>query len=105
ERAEALDTHVSALRHTMKTARESGEQFRQRWCALQPHDPESTYERWSLMEQALPNQWDALAQDSRPPRVAHALQAAAALGRVNRELERHMRPFVIRHRHDRRYRE
>ncbi len=47
----------------------------------------------------------ALADQVRPPRIAHAIVAALDLEQRNSELRRHLRPFVIRHQHPRGYRE
>jgi superfamily II DNA or RNA helicase len=105
DRVEALDESVAALERSMKAARDSGETFRKRWKALRPSDQTGVGEAWDAVSKADEAEQAALAAQTRPPRVAHAIAAALDLERRNAELKRHLHPFVIRHQHARGYRE
>jgi hypothetical protein len=105
ERRDELDHAVSILGSSMKAARDSGEVFRRRWKTLRPVDGEVVASAWDAVLKLDGPERHGLASQSRPPRVAHALVAALDLEQRNAELRRHLRPFVIRHRHLRGYRE
>jgi len=104
-RREALDHAVSILGKSMKEAREAGDLFRRRWKDLRPVDQQGITDGWTSLTNADPLERSRMAAQIRPPRVAHALAVALDLERRNAELSRHLRPFVIRHRHLRGYRE
>jgi len=104
ERSDALDQAESNLGVTMKAARNSGEEFRKKWKRLRPADQEVISETWNAVMSAERPEPKVLAAEIRPPRVAHALVAALDLKQRNSELQRHLRPFVIRHQHARGYR-
>lgn len=105
ERIAALDQAVRSLGLSMKDARESGETFRKKWQALRLVDHKVVSDMWSTLVSADRATRQGLAEESRPPRVAHALVAALDLEQQNSELQKHLYPFVIRHRHLRGYRE
>jgi hypothetical protein len=105
ERLDALDQAESSLRVAMNAARESGEIFRKKWKGLRPVDHKAVSDTWSAVMNAERSERQVLVEEIRPPRIAHALVAALDLEQRNSELQRHLRPFVIRHRHSRGYRE
>jgi superfamily II DNA or RNA helicase len=105
DRRVALDQTVATLETSMKAARDSGETFRSRWKALRQSDQDGVAELWKALREADESDRHALAAQARPPRVAHAIVAALEPERRNAELQRHLRLFVIRHRHARGYRE
>lgn len=105
ERRDALDQAESILGAAMKAARDSGETFRRRWKALQRVDQKAVSDTWSSVIGVDKSERAALADQVRPPRLAHAIVAALDLEQRNSELRRHLRPFVIRHQHPRGYRE
>jgi hypothetical protein len=105
ERLDALDQAESILGVAMKAARDSGETFRRRWKALRRVDQKAVSDTWSAVMGAEKSERPALADQVRPPRIAHAIVAALDLEQRNSELRRHLRAFVIRHQHPRGYRE
>ncbi|MBN9519357.1 hypothetical protein J0H58_12680 [bacterium] len=105
DRAGALDQAVATLEKSMRAAHDSGETFRRRWKALRPGDKPGVGKAWEAVSKADEAERPAVAAQSRPPRVAHAVAAALDLERRNAELRRHLHPFVIRHQHVRGYRE
>lgn len=105
ERHETLDLDVERLAEAMKSSRDSGDIFRRRWRALRPRDQSTINESWQAVTGAAPDEQTALARQIRPPRIAHALEAALELDQLNTELQKHLHPFVIRHQHPRGYRE
>ena len=105
ERQEVLDLDVERLAEAMKCSRDSGDIFRRRWRALRPRDQATIDESWQAVISADQDEQTALARQVRPPRIAHALEAALELGHLNTELQKHLHPFVIRHQHPRGYRE
>ncbi|HBJ36696.1 MAG TPA: hypothetical protein DDZ51_18455 [Planctomycetaceae bacterium] len=105
ERFVQLDEAESNLRAAMEGARDSGETFRRRWKGLQPVDQCVVAETWTAVMSAAESERQLLAVQIRPPRVSHAIIAAMDLERRNAALQKHLRPFVIRHQHPRGYRE
>lgn len=105
DRHDSLDTAVDNLSEAMKSSRDSGDVFRRRWRALRPHDEATIAESWQAVINVDPTKQSSLARQVRPPRIAHAFEAALDLDQLNQELQNHLRPFVIRHRHPRGYRE
>ncbi|MFY7700025.1 MAG: helicase-related protein [Burkholderiaceae bacterium] len=105
DRHETLDAAVEKLSDAMKSSRDSGDVFRRRWRALRPRDQTTIEETWQAVRNANPVEQRRLAGQVRPPRIAHALEAALELEQINTELQRHLCPFVIRHQHPRGYRE
>lgn len=105
ERHKALDQAVVSLDEGMKSAREAGDEFRQRWKALRRADQPTVVDVWKSIVNAQDFERRDFAAKARPPRVARALCAAIKLEQQNAELRRHLAPFVIRHQHVRGYRE
>ncbi|MHB1556905.1 MAG: DEAD/DEAH box helicase family protein [Isosphaeraceae bacterium] len=105
DRREALDQAVASLDESLQTARDAGEVFRRRWKALRPGDRDGMEESWRATSEAAESDRPAIAAQTRPPRLAHAIAAALDLERRNGELRRLLHPFVIRHQHARGYRE
>jgi hypothetical protein len=105
DRHEALDVAVEKLSEAMKSSRESGDIFRRRWRALRPRDQVAIEESWRAVVSVDPSEQRAEARKIRPPRIAHALEAALDLEQLNRALQKHLQPIVIRHQHPRGYRE
>jgi hypothetical protein len=105
DRCEMLDQAVATLEKSMKAARDSGETFRRRWKGLRAGDKTGVEEAWGAVSRADESERASLAAQIRPPRIAHAIAAALDLERRNAELKRHLHPFVIRHQHERGYRE
>ena len=101
----ALDQAESGLGAAMRSARDSGEIFRSRWKALRQDDQTAVGDTWSAVVNADKAERAELAAEVRPPRIAHAISAALDLEQRNSALRRHLRPFVIRHQHQRGYRE
>ena len=99
DRHEELNQAVATLSSGMKAARDSGDIFRRRWKSLRPVDQEVVGSAWMAVTNAAESEQEALAVQTCPPRVAHALAAALDLERRNAELRRHLRPFVVRHQH------
>jgi hypothetical protein len=105
DRASHLEEAVTRLAATMRAAQEEGELFRRRWRVLRARDRDSIHAAWGELS-GLSNQGQAERIGRlRPPRVAHALEAALALEEQNRKLQAELCGFVIRHRHQRGYRE
>ena len=104
-RHEALDTAVDKLAEAMKASRVSGDLFRRRWRALRPRDQKTVDSSWQAVVDIESTDRETLAKQVRPPRIAHAIEAALQLEQFNTELRKHLRPFVIRHQHLRGYRE
>jgi hypothetical protein len=105
DRHASLYTAVEGLKGAMESSREAGDKFRRRWCALRPRDEALIAECWQAVINAEPAAQSSLVQQIRPPRIVHAIKAAIDLYQVNREMQNHLCPFVIRHRHLRGYRE
>ncbi len=105
ERHEALDSAVERLAEAMESSRDCGNVFRRRWRALRPRDQATIDESWKEVIRANREEQTALARQIRPPRIAHAVEAALELNHLNKELQKHLHPFVIRHQHPRGYRE
>jgi hypothetical protein len=105
ERHEALDLAIKKLSRAMKASRDCGDVFRRRWRALRPGDQALMEDSWHAITHAEVTEQQALARQVRPPRVAHAVEAAIELQELSSTLEKHLRPFVIRHLHARSYRE
>jgi hypothetical protein len=104
-RAEQLDEAVDQLGVAIKSARDAGESFRRRWKALRQIDQGVISQTWDLVMKEGEQNRQALAAQIRPPRISHAIIAALNLEHSNRELRRHLQPFIIRHQHLRGYRE
>lgn len=100
-----LDNAVEALSGAMRSSREAGDVFRRRWLALRPQDKEMISDSWRIVAAAEKADGRAAVREVRPPRCAHALEAALDLDQRNLDLRTHLRPFVIRHHHARGYRE
>ncbi len=105
DRHALLDSAVDKLAEAMKASRDSGDVFRRRWRALRPRDQATIEEAWQAVSSADPGEQYSLAKQVRPPRIAHALEAALELEQLNTQLQRHLHTFVIRHQHPRGYRE
>ena len=105
DRVSKFDATVDELRESITTAGTAGEQFRRRWLTLRPRDRDFVHQAWGTIESLTPNDRANFIASLRPQRVAAALEAALALATCNDRLQRHLRPFVIRHRHVRGYRE
>ncbi len=105
ERVEALDRAAEELRLRMRKARAAGNAFRVRWLALRPGDQRPVARAWRELAGCDSEEQDRCVRLLRPPRVAHAVQAALELQTANRQLQEQLRRFVIRHRRDRRHRE
>jgi hypothetical protein len=105
ERFQSLDNAVTALGEAMRSARDVGDVFRRRWKGLQQSDKEQIGEAWRAVADLEFDEQFRMARQLRPPRLAHAIEAALDLGHRNTELQRHLHPFVIRHQHPRGYRE
>ena len=104
-RADQLRSAVSRLEEAMKDARSGGDRFRDRWSRLRAGDREAVHHAWDELEE-LPH--DAAVERTgalQPTRIGNALEAALLLKRCNKDLERRLGPFVIRHRHNRNDRE
>jgi len=104
-RQEDLDLAVDKLSDAMKLSRDCGDRFRRRWRALRPRDEEVIGKSWLAVVGSEPAEQKALARDFRPHRIAHAIETALDLHDLNQQLQKHLRPFVIRHQHPRGYRE
>jgi hypothetical protein len=105
ERAAGLEAAVTRLSEAMQAARDVGELFRSRWRSLRPRDQEPAHAAWRTLQDVGGDGRAGRLVGVRPPRVAHALEAAFSLEASNRRLQSELRPFVIRHRHPRGYRE
>jgi hypothetical protein len=105
DRAHALNESIDRLALAMQASRDCGDMFRHRWCRLRANDETIITEAWYSIAEAEESERLARAQQARPPRVAHALEAALELEARNHDLEQYLRPFVIRHQHPRGYRE
>lgn len=105
DRDQALDHAVDKLSEAMKASRNSGEVFRRRWRALRPRDQATIEATWQAVRSTAPAEQFRQAREPRPPRIAHALEAALELEQLNNKLQSHLHPFVIRHQHPRGYRE
>ena len=90
DRHESLDAAVEKLSDAMKSSRDSGDVFRRRWRALRPRDQTTIEETWQVVSNANPVEQRRLAGQVRPPRIAHALEAALELEQINTELQRHL---------------
>jgi len=104
-RQEDLDLAIEKLSDAMKSSRDCGDLFRRRWRALRPRDEETIAKSWLAVVGSEATEQKALARQIRPPRVAHAIETALDLQDLNQQLQKHLRPFVIRHQHPRGYRE
>ena len=105
ERAGILTEHVCQLADAMRQAREGGDEFRHRWLALRACDQNSVQDGWHAVRRASKESSAQAAQQLRPPRVANAIMAARDLVQCNRNLRKHLHPFVIRQHRQRGYRE
>ena len=105
ERAGILTEHVCQLADAMRQAREGGDEFRHRWLALRACDQNSVQDGWHAVRRASKESSAQAAQQLRPPRVANAIMAALNLVQCNRNLRKHLHPFVIRQHRQRGYRE
>jgi hypothetical protein len=103
-RRQALQTSITELEEAMKRARRDGERFRQAWSGLMPKDRDAIYTIWARTESSLRSKGSSILDGVRPDRVITASEKARFLEHSNRNLEKELRPFVIRHRHDRSYR-
>ena len=104
ERCGTLDRVAGQLSDVMTTARQSGAAFSRRWLALQSNDKELVATAWATISKLPERERIEQAQQIRPPKLAHAIEAALALEFSNKELCQHLSPFVIRHHHERGYR-
>lgn len=104
DRRQAIQSSIAELEAAMKRARQYGENFRQAWSALMPKDREAACLVWSAIESSPRSEWSSIIDRARPDRVKIACEKARCLEQSNRNLERVLQPFVIRHRHDRSYR-
>ncbi len=105
ERRDTLDVAVSKLAEAMNSSRGSGDEFRRHWRALRPRDQATIEESWQAVVRVKPSEQKTLARQIRPPRIAHAIELALDLEKLNKELQKYLHPFVIRHQHPRGYRE
>jgi hypothetical protein len=104
DRHEELDAAVESLRTAMNKARDAGARFRETWRGVPGEDRKRVHETWAALEARPRDEWRQAAEQVRPSRISRALIDSAELERVNRRLEGRLRPFVIRHRHERGYR-
>jgi hypothetical protein len=105
ERSAQLDDGAIRLESAIRRSKQAGEIFREKWVALRKTDERPIDEAWSENLGKPASVRRELARALRPPRIAHALEAALDLGSSNRTLTENLRPFVIRHLHVRGYRE
>jgi len=105
DRRDVLDAAVGKLSEAMKSSRDAGDVFRRRWRSLRTRDQITISESWDAVVSVEPSEQRGLARQVRPPRIAHAMEAALELEQLNTELQKHLHPFVIRHQHARGYRE
>ncbi len=105
EREGALESAASELSDALDKSKKAGDSFRTKWSALRPGDFGAISAQWTAHNQSAPNSQLEVFRALRPPRVAHALEAAVELSVSNKSLRGHLRPFVIRHMHPRGYRE
>ncbi len=104
ERKESFDEKIKNLEEAMQAARCTGKEFREAWAAIRSVDSSSVNETWQRIESASKTDWLQIAQNAHPPRLARTFMKAVELEDCNRKLEKCLRPFVIRHRHNREYR-
>ncbi|WP_417851882.1 helicase-related protein [Thalassoglobus sp.] len=104
DRHEELDNSVKKLSSAMSKSRVSGDGFRQRWRKLRLCDESAIREKWESIKQCESDSQDAEANRVNPARIAYALKAALELEDLNRDLQRHLHPFIIRHQHEHSYR-
>lgn len=105
DRQATVDTAIDQLAEAMKSSREGGDLFRRRWRALRHRDATAVLESWQAIASMPPADQKHFATQIRPPRIAHAIDAALELELSNQRLQCLLRPFVIRHQHPRGYRE
>lgn len=105
QRLAQLDDAAVNLESAIRRSKQSGDLFREKWMALRKSDVPSVEEAWSGSRDKTIHARRESFRELRPPRIAHALEAALDLGTSNRALRDSLRPFVIRHLHVRGYRE
>lgn len=105
ERERALESAASQLSDSLDKSKKEGDSFRTKWSALRRGDFGALSTQWTAHIQFTPDKRREMFRALRPPRVAHALEAAVELSQSNKSLRGHLRPFVIRHMHPRGYRE
>jgi len=105
ERARALESAALELSDSLTNSKKAGDSFRTRWSALRSGDFDALSMQWTAHNQSTPDRQREVFRALRPPRVAHALEAAVELSVSNKRLREHLRPFVIRHMHPRGYRQ
>lgn len=103
-RRDALNEAVGRLDVAMDKSRDRGERFRHYWRMLRPQDADVVHEAWSQIENTKPEDKFHLANQLRPPRIAHALNTVLELEQLNQSLRKQLNPFVIRHQNIRDYR-
>lgn len=104
ERRAALNAMIENLDDAMKGARRAGKEFRETWLTLRQGDQPAANALWKKIEVNPEASWPEIVQETNPPRLARAFCKAAILKSKNRQLGSYLRPFIIRHRHNREYR-
>jgi hypothetical protein len=104
DRDVALTGRVNALETALSWARSEGEEFRQKWAELRPDDRQLLQDHWQRMAAQPRDQWAGYLKTLHPSRLTKFLESASRLEEKNRQVEKELRPLVIRHRRARNYR-
>lgn len=99
-RRSALDAQVLDLEAAMRNSRHEGDLFRACWLELGTADQAAVDTGWSAVSGASQADREAMLSRVQPIRVEKALRAALRLQAANQALQKHLGPFVIRHRRD-----
>lgn len=104
ERHEELNSEVAALSLALKESRDTGRNFRDSWRTLSKSDEGIVNSVWERLASLSRAEWDMAIPNSCPARIRRTFQDLKQVESANKALEKKLRPILIRHRHNRKYR-
>jgi hypothetical protein len=105
ERRQVMDGAISELSDAMTKAKGTGEALKKAWQALRPAQEEEVMAAWEQLVDAPRDAWPDIIGRIRTPQVAQAFKEVRVMAAHSKSVERHLRPFVIRHRRPSGYRQ